>query len=40
MKLGEQYRGGRESLGAVGVTRGKRKRLCKYTVFAFEIINF
>lgn len=38
MKLGEQYRGGSENLGAVGVTRGKRKRLCKYIVFAFEII--
>lgn len=38
LKLGEQYRGGRESLEAAGVKRGKRKRICKYIVFAYEIM--
>lgn len=38
MKLGEQCKGGRESLGEAGVKRGKRKEICKYTVFAYEII--
>lgn len=37
-EVGRAIQGRRESLGAVGVTRGKRKRLCKYIVFAFEII--
>lgn len=38
LKMKEQYRGGRESLGAAGVQRGKRKRVCKYIVFAYEIM--